>query len=978
MATAAYDISPRTQVFKSSDGTPLAGLPAYTCENTGSHFLLWSDIEQVFEGLYCLQHSTKNRAMFMTDEFGELFQPLRIEHDNQPFTVIYMDSQWHSQDQGQDQDQDQEHDQMMKDLLMPLERIFYSCVELYRDMEFAVTYPKYVYLQARACNRFYRNLLLLELETLHEMGFEPRLPSLNESQIMDHIDQLEERVTEWDFTNNCSCLLLDEDCKWDSPGPRLFIVLPANLSTWDDADEDTHQFRLHFLCDIGKKPESFDGAQLHVHISNHDGYSLQRPRQFFKIYGDYVFQVLKMVKRGYSDENKEVPSLDSLQIMWGWYSNHMARTQARDSIVSLVEKSIFYLEALDPPKMGSRLALTKVERAEIKTYLNMPGVSDMGHGNLHRYITASQNIMWICQPHIRRFQNTECLQQLRTFVRTLGGHLDMALSTLRIGLQSPDQANRFLTALVAPGIILDLTVSFNWYSPSRQFLKHFVRSVAQTRAVVLDVAGLTGDTYLQSNALYQDDLFATLVQDSTLQLITLLDYPCPQEKVVYTAHGSIQSALLPSRKEYNWVDLGNDIRIFKDMLEKAQTSDEIQSTVIAFSSTLARKHAQQEATKVTFQSKGWSGTFDLVRRAFVECTILETGYPEAINTSESIEKLTADLTDEALERNIHYLVPTNLQLQEVAIFSNDRDRLLHAFHIAWFWRHYVRQLNVVLLDRMQEGSQGRVLARLSVCGRHINSITKICDIDPEEDKDNILGVEQDPREENTSVDIEFEEWNCDHVYSLKSDYSCWMLELATQKHPTRLTAFTLNVSQLSCGGLDQLEVVLGRSQVEHLHIICNSFESQQADSIAQILLSVPWSTLISLSLSGWKINEWAENWAVITEEYDEDPKLSRLHLCGTGSTPLQLSHATVLFLHRLLYSSPLLEFKMENLELEVLSDWVLIVDIMNPELLRTIDFCENSQNQFRSSQSAWELFVSKYEVDGDDDDDDDYEDEDEQ
>lgn len=82
--------------------------------------------------------------------------------------------------------------------------------------------------------------------------------------------------------------------------------------------------------------------------------------------------------------------------------------------------------------------------------------------------------------------------------------------------------------------------------------------------------------------------------------------------------------------------------------------------------------------------------------------------------------------------------------------------------------------------------------------------------------------------------------------------------------------------------------------------------------------------LKSLVLSGNNINEWAQLWNA-----PPAPHLLRLKLYGTESAPLELSHGSTLFIHRLIYVSPLVDFVFQNIELQERHDWIPIVESLD-------------------------------------------------
>lgn len=74
--------------------------------------------------------------------------------------------------------------------------------------------------------------------------------------------------------------------------------------------------------------------------------------------------------------------------------------------------------------------------------------------------------------------------------------------------------------------------------------------------------------------------------------------------------------------------------------------------------------------------------------------------------------------------------------------------------------------------------------------------------------------------------------------------------------------------------------------------------------------------LRSLILSGAAMKDWIRVLATITEMSLVDLQLQCLWMQGTGKLLVLLSHASILFVHQLLYLNPLMELMMQNVCLQ--------------------------------------------------------------
>ncbi|KAG0091795.1 hypothetical protein BGZ92_011644 [Podila epicladia] len=209
---------------------------------------------------------------------------------------------------------------------------------------------------------------------------------------------------------------------------------------------------------------------------------------------------------------------------------------------------------------------------------------------------------------------------------------------------------------------------------------------------------------------------------------------------------------------------------------------------------------------------------------------------------------------------------------------------------------------------------------------------------------------------DTPVNIDFLQWDCDYVFWHLSDYSTSFLNAASQQHPSALTSFIMDVSQLSPVGLSFVPEILRRSSLEHLTVMCTLFHPSLANYFARLLDSVQWCILKSLILSGDKIDEWCQLWPSPIS-----PRLLSFQITGWSSAVQMLSHSSALFIHQLIFSSPLVELHFENVQFQEKCDWVLVINSMDLCPLRTLGLGESSIMQFLDVPDAVDLIVSRSE-----------------
>lgn len=195
-------------------------------------------------------------------------------------------------------------------------------------------------LQAMATREYYHGMLLEAFES-HKNGdssaksevvkMQQELSKLNESI---HRQRLHFEI--------CQGVMEISSHYLHFPASHLFLLLPEDLELWNDMDPGTHSFRLYFMCDT--RSSSISGIQpRHIHISEHEGYILDRPQEFLQLYGQYALTLLEMVKQGFSHSVYSVPSLDSFEILRLCRNASACHSLTQDNIVPLVDKAIDYI-----------------------------------------------------------------------------------------------------------------------------------------------------------------------------------------------------------------------------------------------------------------------------------------------------------------------------------------------------------------------------------------------------------------------------------------------------------------------------------------------------------------------------------------------------------------------------------------------------------------------------------------------------------
>ncbi|KAG0087100.1 hypothetical protein BGZ92_007597 [Podila epicladia] len=592
----------------------------------------------------------------------------------------------------------------------------------------------------------------------------------------------------------------------------------------------TSSKRLMVLVSWRNEKGAVEDLLQHMHVANHPGYIIKQPQEFFQVYGDYSLRLLRMVKYGYYDELYEIPQLETFKILWNCDSDVVGHHLTMDTFGPLVDKAIAHLEEMSLPTRNKELTLTRKESVAIETFLEVHEDGDT-EGNLYQHIKSGDVIRWICHTHVYQRFDQSAMKDLKKFVFDRGGHIDLRHSTLEVELGSQVEADQFLTLLTSTKHTFDISLKLDWKA-SRSYARVLCLGIAKTGTAILEIDGISLDIIPQGRVQYATNLFSdAFIAGDGLQLITLHNYPRPQEQCFHFYDFSLQSTLPSTHLVYSWEDLAED---------------------------------------------------------------------------------------------------PNIRLKELNISYRGHDVHYYIDHAVKMWRQSPSSLCLTLLDRMED-TRGRTIAQLA-SSRDDYELPGYKRPDVQEaESDPALGQEHHVSDD--LLDIQFMYWDCDHIFSQLSDYSASFLDTATQQHPSVLTMLTLDISQVSRVGLASAQNILGRSSLEHLHILCTHSHLAVAESITQVLCSVPWLALKSLILSGDNINEWIRHWPLPIEA----PQLMSLQIRGAESSEQELSHASTLFVHQLVYANPLMELHLEHIQFEDKRDWHLITESMDPALLEAFD-----------------------------------------
>ena len=269
--------------------------------------------------------------------------------------------------------------------------------------------------------------------------------------------------------------------------PRLFILLPRVTRTRDRFYRPFFsQFRLFFLCECGGD----------IHLAKHEGYDIDRPREFIQNYGPYIVKMMQLVKYGIAT-SVVATALTMPGLIHGIEEATEKFIFARDIAGPVLDGAIEYLQrgsnlGDDSPTGGDmslnrREALEGADLRRLHTYLvNNDRGGDLA--NLYRTVTPEGHVKWVCIDHYSESYGMTGVHTLKAVVDDNGGKFLEQEGKVVIVLRSRRRTLGFYEALVEARGIQELDITLGW-DVTMKDLRRLEEAVNMANIVSLKVDG---------------------------------------------------------------------------------------------------------------------------------------------------------------------------------------------------------------------------------------------------------------------------------------------------------------------------------------------------------------------------------------------------------------------------------------------------------------------------------------------------------
>ncbi|KAK3821142.1 MAG: hypothetical protein J3Q66DRAFT_438059 [Benniella sp.] len=259
------------------------------------------------------------------------------------------------------------------------------------------------------------------------------------------------------------------------PIPRLFIILPESAGLFGKLTNlFSEHFRLYFLCECGTHTMLQDNKTTpEVHLAKHEGYDVEKPKEFLEKYGSYVIAMMCMIKYGIIAGGVVVPPLANLKILDGLEATQKHMDYLKRNIAPLVDDTIKFLQDIgrnsmirdglssDDRGFDKLEALEGADLRQLESYLK---IQDEGRilGNLYRVVTSEGHVKWVCLDHYRTNYRESAIRFLRGLVESSNGTFVEKTGRVTIEFASNVVAKQFYEAMVEARGVHELETKLKW------------------------------------------------------------------------------------------------------------------------------------------------------------------------------------------------------------------------------------------------------------------------------------------------------------------------------------------------------------------------------------------------------------------------------------------------------------------------------------------------------------------------------------
>ncbi|KAG0022897.1 hypothetical protein BGZ81_008348 [Podila clonocystis] len=719
---------------------------------------------------------------------------------------------------------------------------------------------------------------------------------------------------------------------------QFFFVLPAGINTSETLDPASPQLRLYFLCQCRSTVSS---SPRHTHLSTHIGHDIVRGTEFLEAFGGCVQTVLEMILYGYSNDDEiNVGPLESMQVLSGLDATVATKVPqlSKEHFPRLVKETIEFLrqhalrkvkvlpDPADLRKLPSLLAPLEENRTAL--------------GRLYR-VPYDLFVYWICTVHFEELVNGDRRAAFLDQIQLLGGVIDKQHGTVEVELNSSDTTEEFRKSVFKDMGISEVRVVFRYHVSHDEVLR-LLMAMNRGQVAVLDLEGVPLEILPPSGSIFKE-----MTSNSSLQIFSVVDNSSASSRIrtflgsqiVYGWSGLyLTTKRSPIRPHDNsgivWEQISNAALDFPDNLaeDDYDVTWELKHESIV---EIFNDISDLEISEITFYNSDWrqEGSFKFPGGRYQG--LVEVRFPTKIALSTVVcagflQRMIVDEVEPYLVEQLGSVIRSSPRLSQIKAEIKECELLRQ---MLFYLQHYDDQkgpMEVILFEPTVDGRE-RILATIALSHPSAS---------PEKSPSSIVRL---PGMSSSGVEMVVKEWSMDYLFWELQDDEAYILDKATEQHPSVLTCFTLDTTSLSAAGLTCVANTLRRSELWNLSIMCNAFDFKLLDSIQEVMAQVQWSALQFLKLVG----ENAEQWLLTLCAIREFRQLGTLHLqrfeirskkaSQSNLSQSNVSPSSFLWIHRLIEHCPVMELILQNVLLTEERNWPILIEAIDSSLNLSVD-----------------------------------------
>lgn len=152
-------------------------------------------------------------------------------------------------------------------------------------------------------------------------------------------------------------------------------------------------------------------------------------------------------------------------------------------------------------------------------------------GQLHRVHCPDRVTRWVCADRFKDLVDQTVFSNLGLLLKTPQWYYLKYIGVLNLRFDCCTQVKVLCKALIGTNVI-EVILYLGW-SLHKSDLREVLSSISDTNVVFLEFKGLSSDTVPMNDSAHSSNVFLVVMENSNLQLITLLDFPAPSLRVSY-------------------------------------------------------------------------------------------------------------------------------------------------------------------------------------------------------------------------------------------------------------------------------------------------------------------------------------------------------------------------------------------------------------------------------------------------------------